>query len=205
MVMAFASPMRALLFRSEPAPALEPAIADLVERVASGDRGALGELYDQHHVAVRAFASRLTGDASIAEDLVHDVFVALPRTIRRFTGTGSLRSFLTGVTINHARHHVRSAVRRRAATTRMSADPIVSSSVPSPERSAEHTAFLLALNRALDELPMAQRVAFVLCDVEERPSAEVAEIVGAPEVTVRTRLFHARQKLRVTLEREGFR
>ena len=53
--------------------------------------------------------------------------------------------------------------------------------------------------RALDH-----RVAFVLCEVEERSSREVAEIVGVPEATVRTRLFHAKKKLRVLLE-EAFR
>jgi len=48
-------------------------------------------------------------------------------------------------------------------------------------------------------------VAFVLCDVEERTSAEAAELAGAPEATMRTRLFHARKKLRAALEKEGVR
>jgi RNA polymerase sigma-70 factor (ECF subfamily) len=46
-------------------------------------------------------------------------------------------------------------------------------------------------------------VAFVLCEVEERSSQEVSEIVGAPEATVRTRLFHAKKKLRLALTTEG--
>ena len=50
-----------------------------------------------------------------------------------------------------------------------------------------------------------QRVAFVLCEVEERTSTEAARIVGAPEATLRTRLFHAKRKLRQALEVEGVR
>jgi RNA polymerase sigma-70 factor (ECF subfamily) len=52
-------------------------------------------------------------------------------------------------------------------------------------------------------LPLDQRVAFVLCDVEERTSGEAAELAGAPEATMRTRLFHARKKLRTALTKEG--
>jgi RNA polymerase sigma-70 factor, ECF subfamily len=175
----------------------------LLTRLRKGEAQALGEVYDLHHAAVRAFAARLVGDDAIAEDLVHEVFVALPRLIRRFQGDGSLRSFLTGVAINHARHHVRGASRRRAAMLRMGKEPARESL--SPEVSFEHRAFLNVLHRALDSLPLDQRVAFVLCDVEERTSTEAAQMAGAPEATMRTRLFHARRKLRVALEKEGVR
>jgi RNA polymerase sigma-70 factor (ECF subfamily) len=57
----------------------------------------------------------------------------------------------------------------------------------------------------MDELPIEQRVAFVLCEVEEKSSREVAAIAGVPEATVRTRLFHAKRKLRALLEEEGVR
>lgn len=175
----------------------------LLSRLRAGDTHALGEVYDQHHEAVRAFASRLVGDSAIAEDLVHEVFVALPRVIKRFQGDSSLRSFLTGVVINHARHHVRSASRRRALLTKVGREPAPESR--SPESTAANQAFLLLLNRALDGLPLDQRVAFILCDVEERTAGEAAELAGAPEATMRTRLFHARKKLRVALEKEGVR
>jgi RNA polymerase sigma-70 factor (ECF subfamily) len=195
--------MRALHFNTAPA-STETALAELLARVADGQAQALGEVYDLHHEAVRAFAARLLGDAAIAEDLVHEVFVALPRAIRGFKGGSSLRSFLTGIAINHARHYVRGAVRRRAAVARLGAQP--SAEGPeTPERAAEQSLFLSALNRALDELPLEQRVAFVLCDVEERTSSEAAQITGAPEATMRTRLHHARKKLRSALEREGIR
>lgn len=76
---------------------------------------------------------------------------------------------------------------------------------PDPERGASDRQLADALQRALDALPLDQRVAFVLCEVEERTSVEAAEITGAPEATMRTRLFHAKRKLRELLTAEGIR
>jgi RNA polymerase sigma-70 factor (ECF subfamily) len=71
-----------------------------------------------------------------------------------------------------------------------------------PDREAERRQLANRLQRALDALPLDQRIAFVLCEVEEQTSAEAAAIVGAPEGTVRTRLFHAKKKLREALDEE---
>ena len=176
---------------------------DLVARLALGDRAAVAEAYDAHHSAVRAFAKRLVGEVAAAEDLVHEVFVALPQAIRGYRGEASLRTFLISVAVNHARHHVRSASRRRYAMERYEREPARSGN--DPEHVTGQLELARALERCLDQLPLDQRVAFVLCEVEERSSTEVAGIVAAPEGTVRTRLFHAKKKLRTLLEQEGVR
>jgi RNA polymerase sigma-70 factor (ECF subfamily) len=177
---------------------IDDAEPTFVARLRSGELGALGEAYDRHHAHVRAFAQRLVGDASAAEDLVQETFVALPQAIHAFKSEASLRTFLVGIAVNHARHHVRAAARRRATMSRFAAEP--PGRCTNPEHEAERAQLGLALSRALDELPDDQRVAFVLCEVEERTSTEVALILRVPEGTVRTRLFHARRKLRVSLE-----
>jgi RNA polymerase sigma-70 factor (ECF subfamily) len=143
----------------------------------------------------------LVGDVQAAEDLVHDVFVTLPTAIRNFRGDSSLRTFLVSIAVNHARHHLRAAARRRAAMQRFSEQP--QGFVDDPENLARRRQLANLLTTLLDELPLEQRVAFVLCDVEERPSPEAAAIVGVPETTMRTRLFHARRKLRERLEQQG--
>jgi RNA polymerase sigma-70 factor, ECF subfamily len=150
---------------------------------------------------VRAFATRLVGDASAAEDLLHEVFVALPRAMRGYRFESSLRTFLISIAVNHARHHVRAATRRRAAMGRLALEPEGTSQDPEQIQRRKELASLLT--RALDTLPLEQRVAFVLCEVEDRTSREVAEITGAPEGTVRTRLHHAKKKLREELSQEG--
>jgi RNA polymerase sigma-70 factor (ECF subfamily) len=175
----------------------------LVERLRRAEPQAVGQVYDEHHAAVRAFARRLVGDSAAAEDLVHEVFVSLPRAIRGYRGDASLRTFLISIAVNHARHHVRAAARRRAAMERLGREPV--GNAADPEVHARRRELADALSRALDSLPLDQRVAFVLCEVEERSSHEAAGLVGVPEATVRTRLFHARRKLREALEEEGVR
>ena len=59
---------------------------------------------------MRAFARRLVGDPEAAEDLVHEVFVSLPRAIRRYREQSSLRTFLISIAVNHARHFVRAGI-----------------------------------------------------------------------------------------------
>lgn len=173
---------------------------ELMERLARREPAAVGEVYDLHHQAVRAFARRLVGDPMSAEDLVHDVFVALPDAIKNYSGSGALRTFIIGIAVNHARHHVRSAVRRRAAMSRFSQEPSRESADPEQDLRRRQLAAILA--RALDALPLDQRVAFVLCELEERTSQDAAQIAGAPEGTIRTRLHHAKRKLREALAKE---
>lgn len=169
----------------------------LVVRLQRADASAITLVYQQHHAAVRAFAQRLVGDIEAAEDLVQDVFVALPGSIGRFRGDCALRTFLVSIAVNHAKNHVRSAARRRAALARLGREPEPPSA--DPQRELERRELADRLMLALDALPLDQRVAIVLSEIEERTSAEIATIVGAPEGTVRTRIFHAKRKLREVL------
>jgi RNA polymerase sigma-70 factor (ECF subfamily) len=169
----------------------------LVARLRAGELTALGEAYDSHHEQVRAFARRLLGDAAAAEDLVQETFLSLPGAVLRFREDSSLRTFVISIALNHSRHHVRAVMRRRAATARMATG---TQRVPEPPHAATDRMHLAhALTRALDSLPLDQRVAIILCEVEERSSAEAAQIVGTPEATIRTRIFHAKRKLRELL------
>jgi RNA polymerase sigma-70 factor (ECF subfamily) len=178
----------------------------LCNRLCRGEISAVGDAYDRYHQQVRAFARRLVGDEEATEDLVQEVFVTLPSAIRRFRGESSLKTFLLSIAVNHSRHHVRGAVRRRRAMQKLAEANAIEESTrcgQDPEVLARRKQLAFLLQRALDELPLDQRVAFVLCEVEERTSSEVASIVDAPEATVRTRLFHARKKLRSFLEQQG--
>lgn len=170
----------------------------LIDRLARNETAALGEAYDFHHAAVRGFARRLLGSESAAEDLVHDVFLQVPKVIGRFEGRSSLRTFLLSIAVNLSRNVRRGRFRRDDALERMHLEP--RSASETPEELEDRRRLALLLSRLLDELPMEQRVAVVLCVIEERTSVEAAEIAGVPEATVRTRLFHARRKLRERLE-----
>jgi len=176
----------------------------LAERLGRGDPVAVAQTYDRHGGRVRAFCRNLLRDDAAAEDLVQETFVALPRAARRFRGESTIETFLVSIAINRARHYVRAAARRRKAHERFAEQPARRGpSTPEDERARRELATALA--RALDTLPIDQRVAFVLCAVEERSAREAADIVGVPHATMRTRLFHARKKLQVRLEAEGYR
>ncbi|HEY3255230.1 MAG TPA: RNA polymerase sigma factor [Polyangiaceae bacterium] len=171
--------------------------------LAAGETQALSAAYREHHRAVRAFACRLLGDDSAAEDMVQEAFLALPAAARRFRGETSLRSFVIAVAVNRARHFVRAAARRRKSADRLAHEP--TSAVAPPDERLAREQLGNALFCALDQLSLDRRVAFVLCVVEERPSHEAAEIIGAPAATVRARVQAAKKQLRELLEKDGFR
>lgn len=195
-----AAPAVSAAMRLQQAAEPQPAAEDLVPRLVRGDRNAVDEAYRTYHAAVRGLARRLLGDSSAAEDIVHETFVTLPKAIRKYRGESSFRSFLLGVAVNHSRRHIRSVMRRRRAMERLAARDAVSPT--SFDGHAEVVRRQLAdrLTLALDQLSFDQREAFVLCEVEQRTSVEVSEILGTPEGTIRTRVFHARRKLREVLE-----
>ncbi len=171
------------------------------DAVTREDRETVAELYDRHHDVVRSFARRLVGDDASAEDLVHEVFLRLPGALQRHRGESPLRTMILGVAVNVARKHIRSAARRRAALARAAAEAV--DAVSTPEQELAQRQLATALHRALDALPLRQRVAFVLIEIEERSSNEAACIADVPESTIRTRLLHAKRKLREILRKRG--
>ncbi len=169
-------------------------------RLRDGDPEAVVEAYRAHHAHVRSFAQRLVGDRMVAEDLVHEVFVALPDSMRRFEGQCSLRTWIVAIAARRAQRHVRAALRRRAAEARLAREPQAEGPAR-PDEAAERAELAAMLTRALDALPVDQRVAFVLCEVEERSSVEVAKMLDENDGTIRARVLLAKKKLRVELER----
>ena len=171
----------------------------LMGRLRAGDRAAVAEVYDLHHEVIRSFGYRMMGDAQQAEDLVHEVFVELPNLMRRFRGDAALRTFLLGIAANRSRHVIRKHGRRAKAV-----DRLARCEAPLPPRGPEEEVLRRelgeVLRQAITRLPLDQRTAFVLREVEERSAVEVAQILDVPQATVRTRVFHAKRKLRAMLQ-----
>ena len=176
------------------------AAPELVAALGDGDLAALAAAFDRWHQRVRVLARRLLSDAAAAEDVVQDVFTVLPRAIRRFRGDADLETFLLGIAVKRVRRHRRAAQRRLRALERLHAFDL--RGPVDPEQDTYRRQLGARLAAALDELPLPQRVAFVLCEVEELTSVQAAVIADAPEATIRTRLFHARRRLRDLLAGE---
>jgi RNA polymerase sigma-70 factor (ECF subfamily) len=189
----------AALSRQDDAPATDDASA-LLDGLRGGDAEALAMAFDRWHQRVRVLARRLLSEAASAEDLVQDVFTVLPSAVKRFRGEVHLERFLLGITVKRARRHQRAAARRRRALERLGDE--TRQAPPDPEHDTYRRELGLRLATVLDRLPLIQRVAVVLCDVEEMTSAEAGALAGVPEATIRTRLFHARRRLRDWLGEE---
>jgi RNA polymerase sigma-70 factor (ECF subfamily) len=177
-----------------------PADDALADGLRAGRLDALATAFDRWHGRVRMLARRLLSDAASAEDVVQDVFASLLRAMRGFRGEADVATFILAIAVKRARHHLRAAVRRRHAMERLTVEGRFTH--PDPEHDTYRRELGLRLERALDRLPLAQREAFVLCEVEELTSPVASEIAGVPEATIRTRLFHARRRLRELLGAE---
>jgi RNA polymerase sigma-70 factor, ECF subfamily len=190
------------LFAPKPAPlasAGESAPDPLWARAAQGDRAAFVALYREHFASVHSFAQRLLGCPVTADDLTHDVFLGLPRALERFRGQCPLSSYILSITVRRARQHLRAAKRRRLLEARAAEAAATAQLSSTPDADTDRRELGARLTRALDALPLAQRAAFVLCEVEERSSAEAAEILGEKAGTVRARVFKAKRRLRAGL------
>jgi len=171
----------------------------LVAGLRAGRLDALARAFDRWHQRVRVLARRLVDDAA-AEDVVQETFAALPGAAARFRGEVDLEAFVLGIAVKRARRHHRAAARRRRALERLAIEE--RRGPPGPEHDAYRRELAQRLAGALDRLPAAQREAFVLCEVEEMTSAQAAVLADIPEATVRTRLFHARRRLRELLDED---
>jgi len=162
-----------------------------------GDSAALGALFDRHHEAVYRLISRLLRtEPSEIDDLVQTTFMAAWRSAGRYSGKGSVRSFLYGVAANTVRHHVRSARRRRDAIAEIP-EPM---STTTPAESALRAQQMARLQAALDELPHDLRAVYVLCDLEDVPGVEAAKILDIRAGTLGRRLHDARRALREAID-----
>src|SRR5690348_4712910 len=104
--------------RAQPAPAAhdsEPEDPALLDGLRCGDFTALATAFDLWHRRVRVLARRLLAEDAAAEDVVQEVFAALPRAARRFDGRARLEGFVLGIAIKRIRRHRRAALRRRRA------------------------------------------------------------------------------------------
>jgi RNA polymerase sigma-70 factor (ECF subfamily) len=162
-----------------------------------GDPAALGALFDRHHEAVYRLVSRLlhTEPAEI-DDIVQSTFLAAWRAARRYTGRGSVKSFLFGIAANAVRHHVRGARRRRAVLH----DWQPPARITAPDDAALRAQQVNRLAAALEQLPHELRVAYVMCDLEDVPGVEAARALDVRPGTLWRRLHEARRALRVAID-----
>ncbi|NRA34011.1 MAG: sigma-70 family RNA polymerase sigma factor [Polyangiaceae bacterium] len=172
---------------------------DLVSRCQAGDQAAFAELFRTHKDRVAGIIFRMTGNRSEMDDLIQEVFLQVHRSIGRFGGRSKFSTWLYRVTVNVVLMHRRSARSRPVLVEDMGIHPAEDPRALPDELSARairaERFYLL-----LDQLSEKKRTVYVLHELEGRKPNEIAEIVGAPILTVRTRLFYARKEFEKLIE-----
>jgi RNA polymerase sigma-70 factor (ECF subfamily) len=171
---------------------------ELAELVASGDRLALGELYNRHAGPCFALARRVLADRVLAEEIVQEVFLRLWRRPERFEpGRGSMRSFL------FAQVHGRSVDLLRAETARRAREQRDAFRSPTIDDDLERAVAELSegetVRRALADLSDGERTAIELAYFGGHTYREVAQLLELPEGTVKSRIRSGLLRLRAAL------
>jgi RNA polymerase sigma-70 factor, ECF subfamily len=172
----------------------------LISRIAGGDRLAMQVLYARHHVRVYRFVLRLVRNEATAEDLISEVFLDVWRQAGKFEARSTVSTWLLAI----ARFKALSSLRKRseeeldeeaaAAIEDLGDDPEVA--VQKKDKSE-------VLRKAIAHLSPEHREIIDLVYYHEKSIEEVAEIVGIPENTVKTRMFYARKRLSELLKAAG--
>jgi RNA polymerase sigma-70 factor, ECF subfamily len=172
----------------------------LLGAIAAGDQRAMQVLYARHHVRVYRFVLRLTQDRSLAEDVVSEVFLDVWRRAGGFKGKSQVSTWMLAI----ARYKALSALR---AHSDAQLDEHAAVSVIDPADDAETTMSKrdrsAIVQQCLSQLSALHREVLDLVYYHEKSVDEVAEIVGAPVNTVKTRMFYARKRMQTLLEAAG--
>ncbi len=172
--------------------------AALIESIADGDKRALQVLLARHNQRVYRFVWRLTQDASAAEDIANEVFFQVWRGADRFQSKSTVSTWLLAIARNKA-----IAMLRRRKHEELDDEAAIADPSSDPEGALDKKNHSALLQRSLTVLSPVHRQVIDLVYYHEKSIAEVAEIVDAPQNTVKTRMFHARKQLARLLADEG--
>ena len=157
----------------------------LLSRIAYEDRAAFHLLFERHSERVYRFALSITRRPHLAEEVLQETMMAVWKGAKRFKERSKVTTWILGIAKNQSYN----LLRREARGERL---PETEDRVADPAGEAELT---VQMERALDALPEAQREALHLVFYENLSVKETAELLGIPEGTVKSRMYHARKNL----------
>ena len=163
----------------------------LLEFIAAEDRDALTELYAQYHARLFRFVFRLTRSHSVAEELINDIMLAVWRSARNFRGDSKPSTWIFGIAYRQALKRL--SRKKLSITSYFEVDELPDNDT----RSIEQEDWV---RRGIETLPPTQRLAVELVFYLGLSYDEVAAVTDCPVNTVKTRMFHARRKLREQLQ-----
>ncbi|RUX34123.1 MAG: sigma-70 family RNA polymerase sigma factor [Mesorhizobium sp.] len=173
----------------------------LVDRVAKGDRAAVRLLFMRHHARIYRFVARQTGSEMMADDIANEVFLELWKQAPGFEGRSEVSTWLLGI----ARFKALSSLRKKKEDWIDDDDAAqVPDSADTPEVVTMKEDKAAALRRFVDALAEEHRTVIDLAYYHGQSVTEIAEVLGIPVATVKTRMFYARKKLGEALKAAGY-
>jgi RNA polymerase sigma-70 factor (ECF subfamily) len=188
---------------------LAPDDSDLAQRGHAGDREALEELFRRYEKGLYGFVNRFVGGSADPADVYQEVVLRAIENLDRFNPKLSFRTWLFTLAANHCKNILRSreqrgkfhmpSIRRLGDDSETDIMDTAPDEAPGPDRRAENSEFVDALERELLNLPRLQREVFVLREFNDISFNEIAAILKIPEATARSRMFLAVEHLRARL------
>jgi RNA polymerase sigma-70 factor (ECF subfamily) len=181
---------------------LSPALENLLNRIGEGDDQAATTLYRHYHGFIYAYLRHHMADESAAEEVTHDVFMAVLRRPNAFGGTSKFSTWLCGIANNKAADWGRIR-RRRIPMAEIDDDTLAAIADPSANFVArlEEAQSAATIRQCIDALPDIQRDAVFWAYYEDEDMVSIAERQSCPVGTVKSRLANARKKLMDCLAR----
>ncbi len=175
----------------------DPAI---VAKVIAGDTSAFELLMRRHNQRVFRAVRAVLKDGDEVEDAMQQAYVSAFTHLADFNGRARFSTWLVRIAFHEALGRLRKA--KKLSSLDMEEEDELMATTRSPEDAASDIELRALLDEAVDALPLGFRTVFVMCAVEEMSAVDVAEALGIPEETVRTRLYRARGLLRETLAKK---
>ena len=177
--------------------------AELMVRVQAGDEAALGALMERWELPVKSLVGRIVLNASEAEELAQETFVRVWQQREKFRASAEFRPWVFAIAVNLARNRLRWWRRRPTVELHewTSTEGESGGQGAGGSNALEHEERATAVRDAIAVLPLELREAIVLFEYEQMSHAEIAVAVGATPKAVETRIYRAREKLRVALKR----
>lgn len=173
---------------------------ELLSQIARHDRLALRKLFERYQRRMFVYLARLTRDDRMAEDLVNEVFLVIWRNAGTYRGSSKASTWMFAIAHNKAI----SALRKRRESQWDEDEAMqIEDPGPDPAQMAESADLARVINSLLDQLSPDHRAVIELTYYQEMSIAEIAEVMNCPANTVKTRMFHARKRLKELLQAVG--
>ncbi|WP_353190971.1 RNA polymerase sigma factor RpoE [Pandoraea pnomenusa] len=174
----------------------------LVERVQKGDKAAFELLVAKYHRKIIRLVSRLVRDAAEVEDVTQEAFIKAYRALPQFRGESAFYTWLYRIAVNTAKNHLATQGRRAPTSTEANAEEAETFAeadqlrdINTPESMLMSKQIAQTVNLAMEALPEELRTAITLREIEGLSYEEIAEAMGCPIGTVRSRIFRAREAI----------